>query len=136
MKIRLTTKLYASILAVTVLALLSSVLGLFATWQMAILMREMTEDNLPTIREAEKVESSLLKQNADDESYILDNGNRRWLNASGIQKKTFPAMACNGSDHHPQSRGNRHSQTIGKRLPRIRRKARASVCHFSTRARR
>jgi signal transduction histidine kinase len=86
---RLTTKLYTSILAVTVLALLSSVLALFATWQMAILMREMTEDNLPSMREAEKVESSLLKQNADDESYILDNGNRRWLNDLAYKRKLF-----------------------------------------------
>jgi signal transduction histidine kinase len=41
------------------------------------------------MREAEKVESSLLKQNADDESFILDNGNRRWLNALAYKKKLF-----------------------------------------------
>ena len=43
---RLTTKFYTSILAVTVLALLSSVLGLYATWQMAIYLRELTDDDL------------------------------------------------------------------------------------------
>jgi len=86
---RLTTKLYTSILAVTVLALLSSAVSLFATWQMAILMREMISDNLPSVREAEKVESSLLKQDEIDESYLLDNGNRRWLNALAYRKKLF-----------------------------------------------
>ncbi len=89
MKIRLTTKLYTSILAVTALALLSSVLGLFATWQMAIYLRDMTVDDLPSDREAEKLESSLLKQADCDESYLLDAGNRRWLNVLAYRKRLF-----------------------------------------------
>jgi signal transduction histidine kinase len=89
MRMKLTTKFYATILAVTVIALLSSVLGLYAVWQITILTREMTEDNLPSVREAEKVESSLLKQSEYAFSYILDNGNRRWLNALSYRKKVF-----------------------------------------------
>ncbi len=86
---KLTTKLYTSILAVTVLALLSSALSLFATWQMSMLMQEMVSDNLPSVHEAEKLESSLLKQSEFFYSYILDNGNRRWLNALTYRKELF-----------------------------------------------
>jgi signal transduction histidine kinase len=88
-KMRLTTKLYTSILAVTGLALMSSVLGLYATWQIAVLMREMTEDYLPSVREAEKVESSLLKQSEFTYSYFLDNGNRQWLKDLSYRKQLF-----------------------------------------------
>jgi signal transduction histidine kinase len=86
---KLTTKLYTSILAVTGLALLSSVLGLFATWQMAIYMRGMTSDELPSDREAEKLESTLLKQGNCDESYLLDSGNKRWLKVLAYRKRLF-----------------------------------------------
>jgi signal transduction histidine kinase len=86
---RLTTKFYTSILAVTVLALLSSVLGLYATWQMTIYMRELTDDDLQSVREAEKLESSLLKQADCDESYLLDAGNRRWLKVLSYRKRVF-----------------------------------------------
>ena len=86
---KLTTKLYTSILAVTGLALLSSVMGLFATWQIANLMREMTTDYLPSVREAEKVESSLLKQSEFAYSYILDKGNQQWLKDLSYRKKLF-----------------------------------------------
>jgi signal transduction histidine kinase len=88
-KMRLTTKLYTSILAVTGLALLSSVLGLFATWQMAVYLREMTYDDLPSVREAEKLESTLLKQGDCDESYLLDSGNQRWLKVLAYRKRLF-----------------------------------------------
>jgi signal transduction histidine kinase len=86
---RLTTKFYTSILAVTGLALLSSMLGLYATWQMVNHLREMTDDDLQSIREAEKLESSLLKQADCDESYILDAGNRRWLKVLSYRKRLF-----------------------------------------------
>jgi signal transduction histidine kinase len=88
-KMRLTTKLYTSILAVTGLALMSSVLGLFAAWQMASYLREMTHDELPSDREAEKLESTLLKQGDCDESYLLDSGNRRWLKVLAYRKRLF-----------------------------------------------
>jgi signal transduction histidine kinase len=86
---RLTTKFYTSILAVTVLALLSSVLGLYATWQMAIYMRELTDDDLRSVREAERLESALLKQSDCDESYLLDGGNQRWLKILAGRKSYF-----------------------------------------------
>jgi signal transduction histidine kinase len=86
---RLTTKLYASILLVTCLALLSSVTGLFATWRMTILVREMIDDNLPSVREAEKLESNLLRQDEYDESYLLDGGNPQWLKDIAYRKGRF-----------------------------------------------
>ncbi len=86
---KLSTKFYTSILAVTFLALLCSTLGLIATWQMAILIRDLTEDDLPSDLEAEKLESSLLKQSEYAFSYILDNGNRHWLNDLAYRKKIF-----------------------------------------------
>ncbi len=86
---RLTTKFYTSILLVTFLALLSSVISVFATWRMTILVQEMINDDLPSVREAEKIESALLKQDEYDESYLLDNGNPQWLKAIAYRKRLF-----------------------------------------------
>ena len=41
------------------------------------------------VREAEKLESSLLKQSDCDESYLLDDGNRRWLKVLSDRKSLF-----------------------------------------------
>ena len=86
---KLTTKFYASVLTVAVMALLSSILGLYAIWQIAVFLREMTADNIPSLREAEKLESSLLKQADCDESYLLDGGNPRWLKILADRKRIF-----------------------------------------------
>ena len=86
---KLTTRFYASILTVTVLALLSSVLGLYAIWQIAVFLREMTSDDIPSLIEAEKLESSLLKQDDCDESYLLDEGNKHWLKILSYRKRIF-----------------------------------------------
>ena len=72
---RLATKFYSSILAVVVLAVLSSVLAVVATWQMALVINNLTEDSLPIVRGPE-LRSSLLKQGDFTYAYLLDSGSR------------------------------------------------------------
>jgi signal transduction histidine kinase len=86
---RLTTKFYALIMTVSIVTFVSSAISLYAIWQMAILNQDMITDNLPSKREAEMLNRSLLKQSDVEESYILDNGNRRWLDALALQKQNF-----------------------------------------------
>jgi signal transduction histidine kinase len=79
MRIRLATKISATIVGVVVLAVISSTVAMLLAWQVGKTLAETTAENVPSVRAAEELESHLLEQEGLVRSYLLDNGNPAWL---------------------------------------------------------
>jgi signal transduction histidine kinase len=67
----------------------SSLIALLSSWQLRSLMEHTLTENLSSVRAAEELEISLLEQRGFVSSYLLDGGDRRWLEKLGQRKRGF-----------------------------------------------
>ena len=86
---RLSTKIGISIAGVLILALASSSVALLSAWKIGDIIAGTAHDNLPSLRAADELEVALLEQRGLISSYILDNGNPRWIKELQNQKPAF-----------------------------------------------
>ena len=81
--------LFAAITGTTTLVILSSLAALFASWHIAGLFRSAVNDNFPALRAAEELEIALLEQRGLVSSYMIEGGNRDWLEELQHKKDDF-----------------------------------------------
>ncbi len=89
MRITLAAKILIAVVGVVVLALLSSIAALIAVFQISGLMQQMVAENLDSVLAAEELEIALLQQRGFVTSYVLDGGNRVWLDELGKTEPQF-----------------------------------------------
>jgi len=85
---RFSSKFQAVILAVVLLAILSSGLALVSAWQIAGMLRLTTTEHLPAIRAAEELEIALLEERELAGMYLKDS-NPAWLQRLNSRKDAF-----------------------------------------------
>jgi signal transduction histidine kinase len=85
---RLSRKFQIVVLAVVLLAVVSSGVALVSAWQVAGMMRQATSQYLPAIRAAEEVEIALLEQRELAAFYVKDS-DPAWLARLRIKKQEF-----------------------------------------------
>ncbi len=79
MPLTLANKVCVSVGGVILLAVLSSAAALLSSWHVGVLMERTVSENLSAVRAAEELEIAVLEQRGFASSYILDEGNRKWL---------------------------------------------------------
>jgi signal transduction histidine kinase len=79
MRFRLATKISATIVGVLALALASSILGVILAYGFESTTQSILDENLASVRAAEELEIALLEQRGYVSSYILDDGDSKWL---------------------------------------------------------
>jgi signal transduction histidine kinase len=79
MRLRLVAKVYAVIIGTIVLALATSILTTLVARRVSNLFERAVTDNVTSVRAAEELELALLQQSLALRSYVLDDGNRQWL---------------------------------------------------------
>jgi signal transduction histidine kinase len=79
MRFSLATRISAAVIGVVALALATSFVAFYTTWKINRLLSTTVNENLPSVRAAEELEIALLEQRGRVGSYILDEGNREWL---------------------------------------------------------
>ena len=79
MRRRPTDLLFAAIIGITALVVLSSLAALFSAWHIAGLFRSAVNENFPALLAAEELEIALLEQRGLVSSYMIEGGNREWL---------------------------------------------------------
>lgn len=79
MRWTLANRISVSVVGVVLLALFSSAAALFSTWHVGSLLEQTINENLPSVRAAEELEIAVLEQRGFVSSYLLDNGNPKWL---------------------------------------------------------
>ncbi len=89
MRLNLATKFSATIVSVVGLAILSTAAVLLATWHIRTLMRDTIQEDLPSIQASVELQMALCKPGRFLASYILDGGNRKWLNDLQEEKQAF-----------------------------------------------
>ena len=77
MRLNLATKFSVTILGVVLLAILSSLVTLYAAWRVNIRLEEAARENLPSVR-VEEVDIALLEGNNLIAAHLLDKGNPAW----------------------------------------------------------
>ena len=77
MRSRLATKFSVTILGVVVLAIVSSLVTLYAAWRVNVRLEEANRENLSSVR-AEEMEIALLEGNHLIASHLLDKTNPAW----------------------------------------------------------
>ena len=90
MRSKLATKFSVTILGVVVLAILSSLVTLFAAWRINVRLAEANQENLSSVR-AEEVQVALLEGNNLVASHLLDKGNTAWEKKFRTLQPEFPA---------------------------------------------
>jgi signal transduction histidine kinase len=98
MHLRMATKFSATILGVLALAALSSALALLCSWQVAGLLHVTVNENLASARTAEELEIALLEQRGFVSWYVLDRGDRLWLEELRRKKQGFDACLTKAQD--------------------------------------
>jgi signal transduction histidine kinase len=98
MRAKLATKISAAVVGVVLLAILSSVAALLSSWQFARMLHQTVNSNLPSVRAAEELEIALLEQRGFVSRYMLDEGNRKWLEGLDDVKKGFDFWLKEASD--------------------------------------
>lgn len=79
MRLRLVAKIYTVIIGTIVLALATSILTTLVARRVSTLFEHAVTDNVTSVRAAEELELALLQQSLALRSYVLDDGNRQWL---------------------------------------------------------
>ncbi len=85
----LATKISVAIFGVLALALMSSLAAIRSAYRFEELQQTLVADNLESVRAAEELEIALLEQRGHVSSYLLDNGNRKWLTELEQRRKEF-----------------------------------------------
>ncbi len=86
---KLATKVSVTLVGVLFLAVLSSAAALLSARHIGRLMQDMVEENLSSVRAAEELEIALLEQRGFVSSYMVDSGNRAWLEELGRREPAF-----------------------------------------------
>lgn len=86
---KLSTKITLLVAGVLVLAVAISMVAVFSTRQLGGLMENMVIENLSSIKAAEELEIALLEQRGFVSAYILDGGNRSWLEQLRNKQPSF-----------------------------------------------
>jgi signal transduction histidine kinase len=89
MRFTLATKFTGIIVGVVALAVLSSIAALLSTWEIGNLMRNTIGESLPSIEVAQELQLTLCEPRGLIVSYILDGGNRMWLEELQDRKRRF-----------------------------------------------
>ena len=89
MRFKLATKISLTIAGVVTLAVLSSVVAVFAAHQSNRLMERMVTENLASVVAAQELQIALMEQRGFVTSYILDEGNRAWLDELERKEPAF-----------------------------------------------
>lgn len=89
MRFNLRTEFSATILAVVVFSMVSSVIATFFTWHVGGLLRDAVEENLPSMQVASELQMRLCEPRGFLASYILDGGDREWLAKLEKSKQEF-----------------------------------------------
>jgi signal transduction histidine kinase len=89
MRFTLATKFAAVIVGVVVLAVASSVIALFSTRHIGNLMENTIRENLPSIEVAQELQMTLCEPRGLVASYMLDRGNKEWLQELADRKLRF-----------------------------------------------
>jgi len=89
MRLKLATKFSVAILGVVTLAVSCSIVALLSARHIAGLMDEAVTKSLPSLRAAEELEIALLEQRGLEISFIIDNGNPKWLKNVQHKKQDF-----------------------------------------------
>jgi len=89
MRLTLANKIFISVGGVVCLAVVSSMVAMFSTWQIADLMVATVEENVSSIKAAEELEIALMEQRGLVSAFLLENGNRRWLRKLEERKPNF-----------------------------------------------
>jgi signal transduction histidine kinase len=85
----LATRFSISIIAVAALSIISSLLALYVAYRVGSSMEQMVQENVASVVAAEEVEIALLEQRGFVTSYVLDDGNPRWLKELGDREPAF-----------------------------------------------
>ena len=89
MRVTMATKFSAVILGLVGLAFASTLAALISAWHARNQMQQALRNNVPSVRAADELEIWLVEQRASVASYLLDNGNRLWLEELSQQKAEF-----------------------------------------------
>lgn len=89
MHLSLASKISLAILGVLLLAVLSSAVAIYSAYRFESMVETVVEDNLASVRAAEELEIALLEQRGYVSSYILDGGNKRWLEELARRREAF-----------------------------------------------
>ncbi|MHB8861388.1 MAG: ATP-binding protein [Pirellulaceae bacterium] len=73
------TKFSIVIIGVVLLATASSLLAIVSTWRVGSSFSRAVTENLPSVRAAAELETALLIESRALRSFVLDAGNRQWL---------------------------------------------------------
>jgi signal transduction histidine kinase len=79
MRLSLAAKITLALVGVLVLAVLSSVVAIVSAHRFENFQETLVDENLSSVRAAEELEIALLEQRGYVSSYILDGGNKSWL---------------------------------------------------------
>lgn len=85
----LTSKISVAVVGVLALAALSSLVAIGSAYRFEAMLRTLVAENLQSVRAAEELEIALLEQRGYVSSYILDQGNRKWLQELDRHRQAF-----------------------------------------------
>ncbi|TVS15702.1 MAG: hypothetical protein EA424_15500 [Planctomycetaceae bacterium] len=88
-RMKLAQKFGLLVTGVIALALLTSVVAVWSSLRLGAELRATFEHSLPSVRAAEELEISLLEQRGLVKAFILDNGDRSWLDGLHAPKANF-----------------------------------------------
>jgi len=89
MQLRLASRISATIVGVLSLALICSTVGLLAAQRFSAALRIIVDENLASVHAAEELEIALLEQRGYVSSFMLDGGNRTWLDELHAKEPAF-----------------------------------------------
>lgn len=89
MRWTLANRMSVGVVGVIGLAVVSSTTAFLALWHVNELMDLTLEEYLPSVRAAEELEIAVLEQRGFVSSYLLDRGNRYWLEELEKRKGSF-----------------------------------------------
>jgi CHASE3 domain sensor protein len=95
MRITLATKISATMSGVLLLAVLNSLVALLGAYNIENLMQRLVSENLGSVVAAEELEIALLEQRGFVSLYVLDNGNRAWLEEMRRKEPAFDRWLAN-----------------------------------------
>lgn len=89
MRLNLASKISIALVGVLALAVLSSIVAIGSAYRFEDIQRTLVADNLESVRAAEELEIALLEQRGYVSSYMLDDGNKTWLEQLDLHRKDF-----------------------------------------------
>ena len=89
MRFTLANKVSIAVGGVVFLAVFSSMSALLLSWHVENLMQRMAAENLPSVRAAEELEIAVLEQRGFVSQYLLDGGNKKWLDELRRRERNY-----------------------------------------------